>query len=581
MVTQLPDGPGTCAIYAQGVAIPPQWRRVDVRAHCHRHQIEWTKALTQWHGELMAEVERATPWAWVVPGSRLHVWHESVRPFLFALGLLVHFRENPGGEVLAVGCPVEVGTYVRELSEGSIEVIGESVRHARRTSIRGMLRRLKEAVSILRRVRPFWRDRAPRAKVDLLIFSVGLGSANLRERGDHYFGHLLDNPPYRTHWLYQLRSNSDRRGIENELRGSGLACSFDHRLASWGDLLAAAKASREIRQRLRKTSLSVPELRICDTVSRVFPRRFFQDLFLDTMPLGELVLHRVMTRLAATLSPRAVCYPYEEKAVERALLMACAAAPNPIKTIAFAHAAYHGGYLYLRESPIKQLRPPRPSVIAAAGNALGPWLAAECGRSDEVVLVGSPRWRNTVAPKRVRRPGAPLQVLFITGFPNELLELVEWTDQRADLFAQCDVTIRPNPQDWYREQQVAFGRLRGAASFVVAADVSLDSQIAAADVVLFSSTSAVAEAVRGGRAAVHVELSDLWIADPLHGDAEAVGVPQCTTPAQLKETLRDIAAMDPADYERMVASQKVVIERIYAPFDHERFKDLVMRARPG
>ena len=120
LVQQVPDGSGTYADYRQRDLAFPEWHRIDVRAHCHLHQVEWTDALTRWHDELMQVARAATPWAWLLQGSRIHVWQEPIRPFVFALGLLSHFREQPGGEVCAVGCPKDVGEYVGELSGGSI-----------------------------------------------------------------------------------------------------------------------------------------------------------------------------------------------------------------------------------------------------------------------------------------------------------------------------------------------------------------------------------------------------------------------------------------------------------------------------
>jgi hypothetical protein len=582
LVAQLPDGPGTCAVYHPGAVLPSGWHRVDVRAHCHLHQAEWTEALTRWHGELMAVVVEATPWAWLIPGSRLHMWHEPVRPFLFALGLLCHFREQPGDEVLAVGCPDEVGAYVRELSGGSIEVLGERAPSERAGVVgRRTLRRVVETVSILRRVLAVRSDRAPQTDVDLLVLSVGLSVGSISQHGDHYFGRALDNVTFRTQWLYQLRGFSDRLGVEGALRASGRSCLFDYRLATWVDVLRVARTAARLRRQMRTLAAGVPVLWIEDSVSRLFPQRFFRDLFLNASPLSELVLHRVVKRVIGTFPPRAVCYPYEEKGLERALLMACASASKPITTIGFAHAAYNSGHLFLRELPTDQTRPPRPSVLAAAGPGFGPWLAGENGRRDVVVTVGSPRWMGAAAVSRSRQAGAPLKVLFLTGFPTELLELAEWSDRCPDLFAGCEVTIRPNPQEWHLEQQAAFARLCGAASVTMAGDVPLHRQIDAADVVLFCATSAVAEAIWHGRVAVFVEVSDLWVTDPLHGDAMAAGVPRCATPAELKEALRDVAALDPAEYDRMVTAQRVTAERIYAPFDPNAFRALVMGESPA
>ena len=582
LVAHLPDGSGRYTDYRPRGLPAPGWRRIDVRAHCHVHQTEWADALTRWHDELMDVTVAATPLAWLLQGSRIHLWQEAIRPFVFALGLLAHLREEPGGEVLAIGCPREVGEYVRELSGGSIDVVDtRSPLNVARVLFRRSVRRILEAASVLRRLRPAWRHRTPRTEVDLLMVSLALSARSVRERGDHYFGRVFDQTELRTHWLYQLGGSSERHGIEAALHASGRAVSFDHRLVSWGDVFRVLATAVHIRRKMQALSGSVPPIHIGGVISRLFARRFFRDLFLHAAPVGELILYRAMIRLVRTLSPRAVCYPYEEKGLEHALLMASALASRPIRTIGFAHSACNAGHLYLKESSIDRARPPRPDVLAASGSGFVQWLSADLGRRDVAVSVGSPRWTETSDGGRTRRRDASLRILVLTGFGYELSELGDWIEQCPSLFERCEVTIRPNPHGWHEEQRAAFARLRGASSVTVASAGSIEAQVDATDVVLFCSTSAVGEAMWRGRVAVYVELSDLWITDPLHGNADAATVPHCRTPDQLKQTLRDIAAMDEAAYARVAAAQRFLAERIYAPFDRERFCELVTGASPA
>ena len=570
-----PDEQGVCAFYAPGILAPAGWESVDVRGHCHRHQEVWGESLSRWHADVMAAAAAATPWAWLCPGSRLHVWQEPVRPLLFALGLLRHFRESPGADVVAVGCPDEVGVYVDELSGGAVQVRGRKGRHDGRAMYRRIRRRAIEAASIARRAKWLRRDPVPKSDVDLVVVTFGLSADGIRQRGDHFFGRVLDSHSFSTHWIYHLQGSAGRAGIEAAVRESGRAHTFDHALVSWADLMTIAVTSARIRRRLASIADSVPELHIDGAVSRRFPRRYFEDLFLHTSVATDLVLYRAVARVVASVSPRAVCYPYEEKGLEHGLLMACKQAGS-VRTIAFAHAAYNTGHLYLRQPGASTLRPPRPAIIAAAGSGFGPWLAAECGRAERVVSVGSPRWRESDAAPRTRAAGAPFRVLVLTGFPSELLVLAEWADRCGDIFDGCDVTIRPNPQEWHREQRDAIARLQRAAAVRSGGQVPLAAEVAAADVVMYCATSAVAEAIWHGRVAVRAELSDLWAADPLHGRGQAAGVPHCATPAALRATLREIAGMDQSQYDRVVAAQRTAATQVYAPFDDAGFAALVM-----
>jgi len=575
------DGLEPYADYRQTIRACPEGRLIDVRAYCHRHQAEWSEALKRWHEELMEVALAATPQAWLLPGSRIHLWQETIRPFVFALGLMAYFRDRPGTDVAAVGCPPEVGAYVRELSDGDVAVIEDGAGHAgARAVLRKALRPTIEILSALRKLRPVWRFRAPRTNVDLLVVSLGLDGRELRERGDHFFGRELDATGLCTHWLYTVNSPSVRQGVRAALHESGRAFWFDDNLVTWADVVRVVADTVKTRRKLASVSRRLPVIRIGNMVSRLFAQRYFHDEFLQPTPLGELVFHHATSRLLRILSPQAVCYPYEEKGMERALLMACASAPSRPRTIAFAHAAYQCGLLYLKESSRERARPLRPTAIAAPGRGLGQYLAAAFGRADVVVSVGSPRW-TSASPGDVRRKDAPLRVLFLTGFGYELLGLAQWIQQCPDLFEHYEAVIRPNPTTHHDEQRAAFALLEGATGITIVHDRPLNEQIDATDVVLFSSTSAVAEAILRGRPAIYVDLNNLWAVDPQQGHAAVDAVKRCATPNELKQTLRGIAAMNSDEFQRLVAAQQIVGERIYMPFDRKRFCELVKGEHPA
>lgn len=569
-VSDLPDEPGTCAHFAAGARPPAGWRGADIRERCHRHQREWGRALTSWHSEMMAEMAKATPWAWLLPGSRIHVWQPQIRPLLFALGVCDYFRENPGAELWAVDCPREVAVYVQEFLGDHVVIDWQS---GAAPGPHPALHRARDTASVLRRVT--WRPRRrATANADLLVFSIVLGAKSVRETGDHYFGRVLDSVDLRVQWLHQLTGSSGRTATEDEIARTGQLSSWVHDWIGWPEAMALLAVMARVSIKLRAARARLPALVVGPVRSRMFARRFFDELLLHGPMLGELMVFRATRRLLQAARPKAVTFPYEEKAMEHAVILA--AREVGCTTIGFAHAAYTSGHLYLQEPRESRADRPRPDRIAAAGQGAGQWLRLTFDRTEPVTEVGSPRWMSPPAGAVAHRPARPLRVLVITSFAFELQRMADWMDEDADLFGGAVVTVRPNPKEWPTEQALAIERLHRSGHVIVDGTPSLQDQIDACDVAIFCATSAAAEAIWRGRVAVYTEWNDLWATDPTKDKVGELSVPKCLTAADLRSTLAAIAAMDEAAYAKTVSEQRAVAKQIYEPFRSDRFRELVL-----
>ena len=575
LVSHLPAGGGTCALYAPGARPPPGWHAADIRERCHRHQDEWRVALASWHAGTMEVASVASAWAWLLPGSRIHVWQPQIRPLLFALGLHDFFRDHPDTEVWACGCPPEVADYIREFTNGALRI----VEHTHRSQASGAPGPLRDTLSILRRL-PM-RARAPilPAGVDLVACSLALSERSVRERGDHFFGRALDDGVVSVHWLYHLVGSGERAAIEAALRQTGRSVTWVHDCVGWGGALALLLTMRSVRRRMRSVVDRIPPLRIAGVTSQAFARRYADELLVRGALLGELLVFRATLAVLRAARPPALCYPYEEKGMEHGILLGVQTAATGCRTIGFAHAAYASGYLYLQTPPSNTSRP-WPQVIASAGRGFGAWLQREFGRQDAVTFVGSPRWTPAPPTALDHVPGRPLRVLVLASFAYELQVMADWIDAQPDLFDGMTVTVRPNPKDWRREQVAALQSLRGSA-VAIDGESSLEAQIDACDVAIFCATSAVAEAIWRGRIAVYAEWSDLWATNPTSGKEGEQAVPACATAGDLRHALLEIGRMDRAAYARAVDAQREVAAQIYAPFDRARFRELVRQPVPA
>ncbi len=576
LVHALPDAQtGNCAHYLPR-PVPDGWREVDVRGRCHTHQAEWGQALQRWHESMMGVAAAATPWAWVLPGARQHVWHPPIRPLLFALALADYFSENPGAVVWVVDAPPEVGEYVAELTGESVQVEGRASVVGQRRSSHEIKHMIVDAVAVVRRL---WQRNSMRRRVepvDLVVCSIALTARSVRERGDHFFGRVLDGGPLRVHWLYQAASAGARRELESALAESGRSFTFADEHLGWRDAIRIIRAAAGVRRRLAAVVGKIPPMMVGRMQSSRFAERFFEELLVQATPRLELMMHHAISTVLGEAGSVAVCYPYEEKPMEHAVAMAVSEV-GVGRTIGFAHAAYASSYLYLQAYAPDAPAPPRPSVLASAGRGFGPWLHRTFGRTDRTVYVGSPRWTPAPPPDPEFAPRRPLRVLVLTSFPYELGVMADWMTQMSTLFDGMAVTIRPNPSAWAEEQKAVFARITSLGSVVVDPHTDLNTQVASTDVVLFCATSAAAEAIAHGRLAVYVEWSDLWVTDPLEGKLGAGAVPRCSSPEALRAILAGIANMNAASYAAALKAQQQVAGEIYGRFNLRAFVDLVQQ----
>lgn len=572
-VDQVPAGvSGVCAFYDGRRVDTPGVSALDVRDACHRAQATWSRDLVQWHDAVVARAAEGSPWAWCCAGSRLHVWQEPVRSLLFALGVARCLAaQTPAPErVYLVGAPRQAVTYLEEL-------LGQAPRRSSAAAGRfwRMARRL--AIDTLTVVRKKVGARASTvaAPGDMLVYSFGLSADAIRDRGDHFFGVVFDQPPFHASWLYVLEDPARQQAIADALEARRRDAAFDHGIATWGDIMWAWWTAARVAMTMTRVARQAPAFTCAEGSTAAFTRDYMDRQFCEVPPVGELVTYRAVARRLATRPPRVLCYPYEEKGLEHALLLASAHSGKDVTTVGFAHAAYNSGLLYVHEAGSSEARPPRPTVIVTGGEGVAGWFQTFGHRQDRLTAVGSPRWLPQELPPRAAVPGAPLHLLFITGFSHELRVLAEWIREHPDAFSNCLLTVRPNPTAWQDEQSDVLPALAAWPFVQVSRDQPLHAQFAASDVVLFCSTSAVAEAVGAGRVAVYAEFSDLWVTHPLEGKPFAEAVPHCRVADELARVLSDIRSMTGEAYDVMLERQRRAAAQVYAPFDPQKFQEAV------
>lgn len=577
--------------YAQYEHLPagsPSWTPCNLRAVLAANRDRWLDQFDDWHAMLCASALSRCRWWWLMFGSRPNLWtqYDTLRPLFFAAAVYEWLRSHPScAPVYVVRCPREVRIYLEEFERGSMPAA--VVSSGLRLKLGVVARTMRQLLGHLARfARMYARRRPPSQTGRLLVYSHILRARELRETGDHFFGKMIDaaeaSMPGDVLLSYLLHGPEERDDVQKFLESVNRRFSFllDH--LTFADLVWIFVVCLRAELSLSGLSRVVPPIRLGDRASRAFSLGYLREQVWSLPPIMELAIYRVLRRLIKQSGVRTVLYPYEEKALERGILRACSEASTPVRTLAYAHAAWTTCHLALRTRQAGCPTPPQPDRILATGPRAGDFLVG-WGRkgSTDVVVVGSPNYRERGGMPRPigdRRNG--LRVLVLGGHGFELWMLANFVESRMDLFAGDEVLIRRYPFGYVGTQDRAIERLIKLSSCFRVGEGSLEHQIDWCDVALFSSTKAGLEAMLRGRLAVYVELHDLFEADPLFGSHACFA--RCATADQLADALACARTLPDGEYARIAELQMQFAVSILAPLDEARFTEELQGGRiPG
>jgi hypothetical protein len=575
----LPEsGKGCYVHFHHKVATQTSWTFCDTRAIVGEHHEAWLDEIDAWHGDLCRRAAAKTPAWWFVVVARMTAWGPvDLKPLLFSLAVIEACIARRPERLYLLECPDEVVDYLEEWtqqSEGAAVLVRQDqdrVARVSRGDPRGLIGVFRAFASLVAGMLRADRASGPMAPADVIVFSSLVSKAAMEQVGDHFFGRALDGSVGPTvgrfAWLYDVRGSSDRRWVKRYCESIGRPVTFVVEWLRWADVAGILRECVSLASTLRIVGREVPDLAVGHLKSNRFPRRFWQRFVTWQWPVGEFAMRRAMTRYIAAVRATAVIYPYEEKGIERSILAACQAEERPVKAVGFAHAAYSKGHVFARRAHAAGR--PQPDLLAATGPAAQAWLIESAGvPAVEVTTIGSPRFAQNFEP-HITSGGR--RVLFVVGFGFEIGLLVRFVEEQPDLFDGYDLVIRRSFHSWQAEQDRWLDELRDIGVPYTVEAAPLQRQLADADIVIVSSTSAGIESMLQGRATIHVALHDVVPVDPFQGKVDHPAVLSCATPTALRGALSRLAELNDQEYDTLTQAQRGLATQIYAPFDARAF----------
>ncbi len=583
------EGSGVLIHYEHEPLVVEGWTTCDIREIVRLNEDAWLSEIDTWHRELSERATELTQWWWLLPGSRLILWRTitsfSLKPILFALAVINLCNRQSTGIIWIVGAPDELVEYLSEWSSN------EKLRQVRDTRARARMKysnsqifaavkfwlKLARQIALLLRHVTF-RERKCAGPASVIVNSLVLNPDLIQSNGDHFFGHMLDRIEGLSNsdiiWLYN-DTGINYRETRSKLANIGRNAYFISDFFRWSDLWFALRTGYITNQALKKLLLAPPPLRAGGFVVIKFPRNFIANLAIGSIPLVELVLYKQLSHVLRESGAKVLIYPYEEKPMERAILLAVRDVAPAIKTIGFGHAAYSKGHLYIRRALHGE--PPRPGFIAVTGETACDNFKKAGVPPEQIVIIGSPRHRDLVKNASNSYFKARRQLLLLTGHGFELLMFAALIENKPNLFDKYDLVIRRYPYAWFEEQDAAEVRMQAAGITYRCVNGDLMTQIDESDIVIFESTSAGMEAVLRGKMVIQLNLSDIVSTNHFYGSGDHDEIKYCHNADELEVLLKDIAALTPSQYTIKTRRQREPVEGLYSPVDQAAIGNLLTK----
>lgn len=279
-----------------------------------------------------------------------------------------------------------------------------------------------------------------------------------------------------------------------------------------------------------------------------------------------LLIHRAARRLAARTRPPLVIYPYENKSLEKLLLLGLREGNPGGRIVGYQHTSVTPRHTTLVFAPGEAARTPLPDRVVTLGEVTRAWLEAN-GRYPAGLLVEGFALRQAARTALARRkpaPGDSPRVLFVLSSSiAELAAAARWLLEAARLRPSWQFALRPHPE--FPLVRLPDALRTGLASR--ARDLSgmpLEENLLWADVVVYASSTVALEALMAGRPVVNIDLGEPLDVDPV---LEPVALHwSAGNAAELVSAVEAGAALDDAEFEHRRDAARRFIDRYLRPF---------------
>jgi hypothetical protein len=298
-------------------------------------------------------------------------------------------------------------------------------------------------------------------------------------------------------------------------------------------------------------------------------RRFaplLEEALLDDLRFGgylhHLLIHRSAQRLFERVNVAMLLYPFENKSIEKCLLLGARAGRPRMRITGHQHTSVTSRHIGFSLSESEARATPLPDRIVTVGDVTREWLQGQ-GYAPAMLVSGCSLRQSLGDPLPARVPDARLRVLLpLSSSARELRDAVRLAREASAAHPDLLFAVRPHPNfplALLEPDELEWVRRTGRDCTATALRADLEW----CDVVAYMSSSVALEALAAGRPVVHLTLADYLKTDPVLGSIAYHRV--ATTPGELVQALRDFQGLTDAMRASAQAEAMAYVRRYLRP----------------
>lgn len=302
-----------------------------------------------------------------------------------------------------------------------------------------------------------------------------------------------------------------------------------------------------------------------------------QEAMLDDLSTGgylhNLLAYRAVRRMIRALGPQCIVYPYENKSLEKALILAVRAeneASGPggaARLVGYQHTSVTPRHRTLLFEPGEAAITPLPDSIVTVGDVTRRWLELRGRYPEGMFRTGCAlrqRWPAALRSRSGWRE-APRILLALSSSRTELIRAVAFLSEVARYQSEIEIGVRPHPNFPISMLPDALQRwIVGHARDL--SGTSLGENLEWCDVVAYVSSTVALEGLMAGRPLIKLAIDPLD-PDPLLGDVRMRWT--AARPDQVPGILEAIASLSERDAGMLRAEARDYLQTYFRPVTAE------------
>ena len=561
----------------------------DIRQYIKINQKRWLDCLEEWHSQLCKIGTEITPYWWLVDGSRFYTWSPPIySPFIFSVAIYLYCKDNGIKQITLIDCPNEVFNYLKEI-DGSSEIIYlENYNSKRLNTVSYWIRILRNTFNIflhlLNSFRYLFVFNHKTFYERKIIFSQIFDSIEEKNRIDHFFGKIFENIEDKNNnlilWLYQYNLNfRSKKNYKNKILLKKKNYKIVQELNKPLDILNILIIYIKLINSYRIIRKKLPLVNIDGIQSKILPEEYFSFLVNGVLPLNELLLYNSFKKIIKfNKNIDTVIYPYEEKTLERALLISVNETPGHITTIAYSHSVHWNLHYWYHIRNNLSGNSPRPDIYSVTG-ILEKWWLNSIAKvpKEKIKILGSNRYAEKKYPvPKCNFNSENMKILIVVGQSCDMNILANYIEDESDLFDQCNLIIRKYPFSWEEEQNIGILRIKNLVkNLKISNEEPLDYQIEWSDIIIYNTSSCGIIGMLRGRIAVNVALHDIFYWDSMEKEGSKNTIIHCSSASELKEIILQLKNLDKKKYKVIQDRQFYFANNIYSSLNNQVLDELL------